>query len=64
MDGDGIILFFEEMKVEMEDPITLYISFKMDAYKDSEYTYENFKKGCVSFGVDSIQKWQQIVPDL
>ena len=56
--------FFKDLKVDLEDPVTLLISYTMSAKQQGEYTYEMFKKGCVTNGVDSINKWYSIIPDL
>ena len=40
MDQDGIVRFFADIKVDLEDPITLLISYRMKAQQQGEYTYE------------------------
>lgn len=65
MDGDGIERFYTDLKVDMaNDPVTLVISYKMKAEAQGEYTYQQFKTGCVACGADSIQKWYKVIPDL
>ena len=64
MDMDAIIAFFTDLKVDLEDPSTLLVSYKMGAEKQGEYTYQMFKKGCMEYGCDTINKWFKIIPDL
>ena len=48
----------------MEDPVTLLISFYMQAQNQGVYTLEEFTKGCNRVGADSIAKWYKVIPDL
>ena len=56
--------FFSDLKVDLEDPVTLLISFKMGATQQGEYSYDQFKKGCSELGVDSFEAWLKLLPDL
>ena len=64
MDSDGITSFFTDMKVDLEHPVTLLISYLMGAKQQGEYTFEMVKKGCMEVGADSIDGWYKVVPDL
>ena len=64
MDGDGIVKMFKDLNVDMEDPVTLLISMKMEAKAQGEYTYDMFKKGCISVGADDVSGWKSKVKEL
>ena len=64
MDSDAIMGFYNDLKVDLEDPVTLLISYKMGAEKQGEYTFQMFKKGCMEYGCDTFNKWYKIIPDL
>lgn len=46
IDGEGIEKFFEDMKVDMMDPVTLVIMHSMGVQESSKIEYTMFKKGC------------------
>ena len=56
--------FFQAIKVDLEDPITLMINYKMGAKTQGKLTYDEFKKGCTSLNLDTEQKWYKAIPDL
>ena len=64
MNQEGIVKFFEDIKVDLEDPVTLLVSFRMNAQQQGEYTYEMFKTGCFACGADTINRWYKAIPDL
>ena len=63
MDMDGITAFFADLKVDLEDPVTLLISYKMGADQQGKYTFDQFKKGCKEYGCDTMNKWYKVIPD-
>ena len=64
MDGEGIMAFFESIKVDITDPIVLVIMYYMGASEQMNLKYEEFKKGCQSLNADTLEKWHRIIPDL
>lgn len=64
MDQDGLTAFFDSMKVEMEDPVTLVIVHAMGVKESSRIEYSMFKKGCEALNADTIEKWYKVIPDL
>lgn len=64
MDQDGLTAFFESIKVEMEDPVTLVIAYAMGVKESSRIEYSMFKKGCDTFNADTMDKWYKVIPDL
>ena len=48
----------------MEDPVTLLISFYMQAKAQGVYTLEEFSRGCNRASADSLDKWYKVIPDL
>ena len=49
MDTDGVIKFYQDIQIDIEDPLTLLISCKMNAKSSGEYTYDMFKQGCIEY---------------
>lgn len=45
--------FFDSIKVDIEDPVTVMICYKMGAKSQGKLTYEEFKKGCLDLGLDT-----------
>lgn len=64
MDQDGLISFFTALKVDMEDPVTLIVTYAMGVKDVNRIEYSMFKKGCETFNADSVDKWIRIIPDL
>ena len=64
MDQDGLTGFFEAIKVEMEDPVTLVIAHAMGVKESSRIEYSMFQKGCKALNADSVEKWQRLIPAL
>ena len=64
IDGEGVEKFFEDIKVDMMDPVTLVIMHSMGVQESGKIEQKMFKKGCEQFKADTPQKWASIVPDL
>jgi DCN1-like protein 1/2 len=64
IENEGIMKFFEDLNVDVEDPLTLLISMRMEATIQGQYSFDQFKKGCMSCGADSIKSWQRVIPEL
>ena len=64
IEGDGVEKLFHDLQVDMEDPVTLLISFYMNAKEQGEYKLDEFKHGCNRMGVDSLAGMKKLVPDL
>lgn len=64
IDGEGIEKFFEDINVEMMDPVTLVITHAMGVKEAGKIDQAMFKKGCDQFKADTLQKWQSIIPAL
>lgn len=62
MDGESIEKFFKDIHINIEDAVTLFISYAMGAQEQGVYTYDMFKKGCTEFKVDTVMKWTQLGP--
>lgn len=55
--------FFTDIGIDIYEDITcIYILYKMKAEKMGEIKKEEFKEGCMTLGVDSIDKWKAKVP--
>jgi len=54
MEGEGIETFYNDLAVDMEDPVTLLISHFMEAKAQGEYSYDEFKKGCAKAKADTL----------
>ena len=62
---DKIGDFFEAIGVsDLEDPITLLISYRMGAKSQGKFTYQEFKKGCEALALDNQAAWYKAIPDL
>lgn len=46
IDGEGIEKFFEDIKVDMMDPVTLVIMHSMGVQESGKLELKMFKKGC------------------
>ena len=46
IDGEGIEKFFEDIKVDMMDPVTLVIMHSMGVQESGKIEAKMFKKGC------------------
>jgi hypothetical protein len=57
IDGEGVEKFFEDIKVDMMDPVTLVIMHAMGVQEAGKLEYPMFKKGCELFKADSVTKW-------
>lgn len=64
IEGEGIEKFYTDLKVDMEDPVTLLVSYLMGAKSQGVYTYEEFNKGCQQAGVDTLEGWFKVLPEL
>lgn len=65
MDQDGIMSFMGRIGVNGEtDQVAIMIAMYMEAQYMGEFKWPEFKKGCQTLGVDSIQSWSQVVPRL
>ena len=61
---DQILKFFEDIGVNAEDPITLAISYFMEAKTQGELTLEMFKKGCHQAKADKVTSWKEAIPSM
>lgn len=57
MDEDGIVKFFQHIRLDTQDAAALAISYKMGAKQQGQYTREEFVKGCMGLGADSLKAW-------
>ena len=53
MDDEGIEKFYNSIGVQASDPVTLLISFAMEAKTGGEYNATEFKKGCKEINADT-----------
>ena len=53
MDDEGIEKFYNSIGVQATDPVTLLISYAMEAKTGGEYSAAEFKKGCQVINVDT-----------
>ena len=61
---DGIEKFFSDIGLDLADLEVLVISYYMKADEMGKFTYDQFKKGCTELGVDTLDKWKALVPQM
>jgi len=59
IEGEEIEALLKDLGVEMEDPVTLTLSYHMEAKAQGVYTFEEFSKGCTKLNVDSLEKMKK-----
>ena len=63
IDSEGIEQFFTDLKVDMEDIVTVAVSKMMEA-KTNEWNYDQFKTGCGKAGADTVPSWVKAIPTI
>ncbi|KAL4435659.1 hypothetical protein ABPG74_018210 [Tetrahymena malaccensis] len=61
---DGIVKFFEDLGVDIMDPVTLVISYHLNAKKSGEYAKEEFCGGLQRLNATSIADLKKKIPQL
>jgi len=64
MNFDGIVNFLTDIGIDPEDPVSLVICFHLNAQIFGSFTKEEFVTGFEKLNCDSIEKIQNIIPDL
>ena len=64
MTEEGIEAFFKDLNIDPMDPVTLVISYYMEAKNMGEYTSSEFVKGFSKMECNSLPDLVHIIPDL
>lgn len=64
IEGEYLEKLFTDLKLDMEDPVTVAICYCMSAKEGGRFTKDEFKRGCTELKCDTLDKWYKVIPDL